>query len=77
MKGIEDNTNYMGRQGQHKIQAQIWTGTDKTVSIEYLPYSQAFKNSLLKSAFSIIRPVLAYMVVLMSLGKVTFDTRLP
>ena len=48
-------------------------GQDKTkVSIQHQPYGKAFKNSSLKSAFSIISPGLVYtcMVVYISLGKV-------
>ena len=46
-------------------------GQDKTkVSVQHQPYGQAFKNASLKSAFIIISPGLAYMVISISLGKV-------
>ena len=70
MKGRKDNTTIGRDKDNIKDQTQDRHGQDKTkVSIQHQPYGQAFKNASLKSAFSIISPGLAYMVVYISFGK--------
>ena len=61
-KTINIYTN-MDRQGQDKTK----------VFVQHQPYREAFKNVSLKSAFSIISPGLAYMVVSIYLGNVDFS----
>ena len=54
------------RQGQYKRPNTNMDihGQDKTkVSGQHQQYGKAFKNDSLKSAMSILRPLLAYMIV--------------
>ena len=66
MKGRKDNTDDRKRREQHKRPNTNLDRDEKDktkVSIQHQPDRQAFNNTSLKSALSIISPGLAYVVV--------------